>query len=783
VHGRTVALRREDLADFRSRAPHRLADRLVAEPYAGHRSLVRLSAGDEWAAPTWVPLVQDWLEAGGTGVVVSTRGLLGEGWDAPSLNVVVDLTAAGAPGVATAVRGRVLRRDPDRPEEVVHAWTVTCVADDHPRGGVDHQRALDAAQRRLGLAEDGLVEAGAGHLDPELGPGAGAPGPAVREAVHARALALVAAPERTRRGWAGQGRAPGTTRTVLRVRTGRPLGMPSGVVPPSLLSVTRTLGSPAPAPLPRAPRRVRLWPLPVAAGVVTSATGTVLESAVVGAGGGLATGVVLGGAVAGQRWVAQSRALRRAPADASTAVLAQLAAVSPTPCTRGRRPCRRRRGAVRRPADGEVELRLDTSPTAAALFAACLEELLLPLGEPRWLVSRLVLPPPDGPAAARRLAAARAVGRPVEAAVTWHAVPGWLARTRAGVDAFDTAWRAHVGAGRLVLATDPEGARSSSCCAARTRSRSPRGCAPSGRARDRRPLRHAVRRAAYLMWGLFPLYWPLLEPSGSLEVLAHRVLWSLAVVLVLLAVTRRWAAVRAAVADRRRLLMISLAAVVIAVNWGHLHLRRHERAGRRDLARLLRQPHRHRPARACWSSASGCAGAVGGARRRRGRRARAHRRERPAAVDRAPAGVLVRRLRPAEEDGRRRRRRGARDRDGGAAAGGGAVRRGPRRHRRGDLRQRGPRPRRAAGAVRARHGRAAAGLRRRGVPHPADDARAAAVPRPTIQFLLGITLFGEPLPLLKLVGFVLVWAGLALFTADLVRHHRRTSRPAVPAPA
>ena len=54
---------------------------------------------------------------------------------------------------------------------------------------------------------------------------------------------------------------------------------------------------------------------------------------------------------------------------------------------------------------------------------------------------------------------------------------------------------------------------------------------------------------------------------------------------------------------------------------------------------------------------------------------------------------------------------------------------------------------------------------------------------PTIQFALGITLFGEPLPLAKLLGFVLVWAGLALFTADLVRHHRRTSRLAVVAPA
>ena len=54
---------------------------------------------------------------------------------------------------------------------------------------------------------------------------------------------------------------------------------------------------------------------------------------------------------------------------------------------------------------------------------------------------------------------------------------------------------------------------------------------------------------------------------------------------------------------------------------------------------------------------------------------------------------------------------------------------------------------------------------------------------PTLQFLLGITLFDEPLPVVKLVGFVLVWCGLALFTADLVRHARQQSRLAVPVPA
>ena len=73
---------------------------------------------------------------------------------------------------------------------------------------------------------------------------------------------------------------------------------------------------------------------------------------------------------------------------------------------------------------------------------------------------------------------------------------------------------------------------------------------------------------AYLIWGLFPLYWPLLRPAGPLEVLAHRVLWSLVVVVVLLRVTRGLPAVREVVRDRLTLRRLAGAAVLIAVNWG-----------------------------------------------------------------------------------------------------------------------------------------------------------------------------------------------------------------------
>lgn len=73
---------------------------------------------------------------------------------------------------------------------------------------------------------------------------------------------------------------------------------------------------------------------------------------------------------------------------------------------------------------------------------------------------------------------------------------------------------------------------------------------------------------AYLCWGLFPLYWPLLEPAGSLEILAHRVVWSLVFVVGLLTVTGRWSQFLAILRQPRLLAWLSLASVVIAVNWG-----------------------------------------------------------------------------------------------------------------------------------------------------------------------------------------------------------------------
>lgn len=74
--------------------------------------------------------------------------------------------------------------------------------------------------------------------------------------------------------------------------------------------------------------------------------------------------------------------------------------------------------------------------------------------------------------------------------------------------------------------------------------------------------------AAYGMWGLVPLFWPLLEPAGAVEILAHRMVWSLFFVGAALLFVRRWAWLGELLRQPRRLALIAVAATVITVNWG-----------------------------------------------------------------------------------------------------------------------------------------------------------------------------------------------------------------------
>ncbi len=74
--------------------------------------------------------------------------------------------------------------------------------------------------------------------------------------------------------------------------------------------------------------------------------------------------------------------------------------------------------------------------------------------------------------------------------------------------------------------------------------------------------------AAYLLWGFFPLYFRLLAAAGPLEVLAHRIVWSLAFLVLTLIAIRRIGSLRPMLRRRGVLPGIAFAALAIAINWG-----------------------------------------------------------------------------------------------------------------------------------------------------------------------------------------------------------------------
>ncbi|MDX1636204.1 MAG: EamA family transporter RarD, partial [Marinobacter sp.] len=74
--------------------------------------------------------------------------------------------------------------------------------------------------------------------------------------------------------------------------------------------------------------------------------------------------------------------------------------------------------------------------------------------------------------------------------------------------------------------------------------------------------------AAYTMWGCFPLFFALFEGTPAFEVLVHRIIWSSLFLAVVVSVLRRWAPVRAALREPRRLGRVLACAALIALNWG-----------------------------------------------------------------------------------------------------------------------------------------------------------------------------------------------------------------------
>jgi hypothetical protein len=373
--------------------------------------VVEITGPPGWEARRYVPLVTRFHAEGGSRCLIGTRALLGEGWDAPAVNVVIDLTAATTPTSVVQARGRALRLDTGWPGKVADNWGVVCVTGDHPKGAADFDRFARKHDRYFALAASGDIVSGVAHVDPRLSPYAPPP-EAEFDTLNAAMLQRPAERDTARDRWAiGTPYADEPVATVT-ITTRRPLGLPA--------RVSRPVTSRRPA-----------W----------------------AAWAGWVAILTLVGLAAVARTAAR---LAAAPASGS---LDDLAAAT-ADALHAAGLASRGGDAVRVEAqpDGSYRARLEEVPAAeSALFAEALDEVLSPLSQPRYVIPRLILAPPAGRAAAARLAARRLLTGHVPATVVYHAVPSALSGNKKLATAFERAWNDRVGPGAVVYAGSPEG--------------------------------------------------------------------------------------------------------------------------------------------------------------------------------------------------------------------------------------------------------------------------------------------------------------------------------------
>ncbi|MBB4908245.1 DEAD/DEAH box helicase family protein [Actinophytocola algeriensis] len=306
--------------------------------------------GPSWGTARWLSAAAAALTDGAAHTLVATRGLVGEGWNFPRLNVLVDLSEVASTTAMTQLRGRALRIDPERPDKVASLWDVVIA---HPTAHGDWRRFRRRHARWWGPARDGTLVTGAAKVHPRAGDPA-PPAPGEHAALNAESAGLMADRAATRRMWAGVD-AAGVATSVVHVAGRR------------VRRQVRTRG--------------RRWR------TVGATTGAV-AGAVAGA-GAVAAGwpvvavlaVVCGAGVLPPVLLARGRMRSREGflRLLGEAVAAGLAAAGHPELTAAR-------VTTHATADGTSTTIDGVDDDAATLWADAFEEVMGPLGTPRWLL-------------------------------------------------------------------------------------------------------------------------------------------------------------------------------------------------------------------------------------------------------------------------------------------------------------------------------------------------------------------------------------------------------------
>lgn len=470
VTGTTVAGHPDTLAALAVHAEEldpRLAGKLRVE---GDGPVATLTGA--WSSRHWVAPVTSFFEAGHCQVLVGTRGLLGEGWDARRISGLIDLTTATTLTAVVQTRGRALRTDPTWDEKVAVNWSVVCVSEKHPKGGNDWDRLVRKHEGFHGVDDDGDIVDGVGHIDAAFSPYAPPPVAAFDD-INARMRARASQRDEIRFRWEVGQPYRDQIAPTLRVHSTTQVAEvepPTGTVirldlapPPLTMSrsgVTVVDASLAPGPLlgARDAAAAGLGAVGVFAGSGAPLIGWYALAGV----GPLVAGAGVWAAADNARreylagWVAEHVALVAAVPSVGRVA----AAVADALCAAGLTAAGSGAVVVEVHPGGEHRCRLEGAPAEAELFAGALDDALAPMGTPRYVMSRYTMTSPLPPARAPRTrgGALKALRHARPDTTAWHQVPAVLGVNGGRAASFANAWRRWVGDGDLLFTGSAEGA-------------------------------------------------------------------------------------------------------------------------------------------------------------------------------------------------------------------------------------------------------------------------------------------------------------------------------------
>ncbi|MGB0201420.1 MAG: DEAD/DEAH box helicase family protein [Candidatus Poseidoniaceae archaeon] len=120
--------------------------------------------GKDWKPRYYSMMITEFFQEGLTKCLIGTRGLLGEGWDASRINVLIDMTTVTTSMSINQLRGRSIRLDSNWKEKVANNWDIVCLAEEFTKGYDDYDRFKRKHKQLYGVCDDGTIEKGVGHV-------------------------------------------------------------------------------------------------------------------------------------------------------------------------------------------------------------------------------------------------------------------------------------------------------------------------------------------------------------------------------------------------------------------------------------------------------------------------------------------------------------------------------------------------------------------------------------------------------------------------------------------